>query len=155
MKRFLMILICLFLALLLCGCSWFESAPLGPKILGVTNIAEDRGLMYAEIDSMRYPVTQVFTGETHPRVGGNIVTAPVAGMQVTVAEMTGSNNDHQGIMFMLGEWNESQIEEAFHRNYTFMVIALSAIMLCVLGMIIACFVEDERQRRKNSIRSGT
>lgn len=153
MRKVLTTLLCASAVLLFSGCSWFDSAPVGPQILGVTHIVQERGLTYVEIDSMRYPVTEVFTGETHPRVGGDVAVEPVAGMQVTVVEMTGSNNNYQGIMFMLGEWNEAQIEAAFHRNYTFMVLALGGIFFCVLGMIIACFVEDERQKRKNSVAS--
>ena len=132
------------------GCSCFDSPPVEPKILGVTHVVDERGLMYVEIDSMRYPVTEVFTGETHPRVGGDVVIAPVSGMQVTVADFTGPNNGYRGIRFMLGEWNEAQIENAFHRNYTFMVFALGGIFLCVLGMCISCVIEDKRQRKKGT-----
>ncbi len=151
MKRFLMFWITMLIALLLVNCSCFDSAPVGPKILGVTHVVHERGLMYVEIDSMRYPVTEVFTGKTHPRVGTDIVIAPVAGMQVTVAEMTGSNSSYQGIMFMLGEWNEAQIEEAFHRNYTLTVIMVGWLLLCFLSLTVYCIIKNERQRKKSVI----
>ncbi|MBR1825936.1 MAG: hypothetical protein IJ770_05050 [Alphaproteobacteria bacterium] len=148
MKKVLIILLCILAALLFVGCSWFDSTPVEPEILGVEHIVQDRGLMYVEIDSTRYPVKRIFTGETHPRVGSDVKIPPVDGMLVTVVNMTGKNSDYQGIQFMLGEWNEAQIEQAFRRNYTLAVVALGVILLCVIGLIVSSFIADEQQRKK-------
>ena len=155
MKKFLLILLCIAAMFLFIGCSWLDSEPVGPKILGVTHIVDDNGSIYAEIDSVRYPVDYVFIGETHPRFGGDITVKPVNGMQVTVVEMTGNNSAHQGIQFMLGEWHEAQIEDAFRQNYTFGFVALGIILLLVVGVMIMLYIEDKRQTQKHASNANT
>lgn len=149
MKKFLTILLCVLAALLLIGCSYFDSAPVKPKILGVEHIVQDQGLTYVQIDSTRYSVTEVWSGEIAQREG-RITIKPVDGMLVTVAEFTGEDNGLRGMQFLLGEWNEEQIEAYFLRNYAFMIFALSGIFLCVLGMGICGVLADKEHVQKYS-----
>lgn len=149
MKQVLIFLLMFAAVLLLVGCSLFDSAPVKPKILGITHVVQEKGgLTYAEIGDMRYPVSSVFTGETHPRVGGDVIISPVNGMLVTVVEMTGDNLEHQGVQFMLGEWDEAQIEDAFRKNYTFAILALSILFICVIGMFISMVINDRKMAEK-------
>ncbi len=146
MKKFLIFLLCVVLALLFVGCSAFDSAPINPKILGVEYIQQERGLIFVEIDSMRYPVTSVFTGETYPRVGGFETIEPVDGMLVTVANFGG--REYVGVQFMQGEWNEAQIEDVFRRNYTFGVVLLAMMLIFVIYVFIIIAREDMRKSRE-------
>ena len=154
MKKVLLILVGVLIALLFVSCSCFDSAPVEPKILGVSNIVDDSGLVFVEIDSVRYPVKCVYVGETHPRVGGDITIVPVDGMLVTVVMMEG-NTSYKGVQFMLGKWTEEQIEQAFHRNYTILVVALGGILICVVGILFIAYIEDQRKSRmyaKNDVK---
>ncbi len=148
MKKILLILPCIAVMFLFVGCSWLDSEPVEPMILGITHIVNDRGSTYAEINSVRYPVEYVFIGETHPRFGDDLTVNPADGMQVTVVEMTGNNRAHQGIQFMLGEWDEEQIEQAFSQNYTFGFTALGFTLFLIIGIMTMLIIEDKRQTRK-------
>ena len=149
MKKVMTVLLLLLAALLLVGCSWFESAPVKPKILGVEHIVQERGLIYVQIDSVRYSVTSVWSGEKS-KYEGQIYIKPVDGMLITIAELTGDDRGLQGLHYFLGEWNEEEIEAYFHRDYTFMVCALTAILLCVLGMGFFGYLVDKKRVEKFS-----
>ena len=131
----------------LTSCSCFDSAPVEPKILGVTHVIEDRGLIYVEIDSMRYPISDVFTGKTNSWIDGFETVEAKDGMLVTVADFTG-NGGYTGIRFMLGEWNENQIELAFHRNYSVSMIGSSLFLLLVIvATFTFLYVEDNKHTK--------
>lgn len=146
MKKILIFLLCVVLALLFVGCSAFDSAPINPKILGVEHIQQERGLIFVEIDSVRYSVTSVFTGKTYPRIGGYETVEPVDGMLVTVANF--GSHEYAGMQFMLGEWNEAQIEDVFRRNYTFGVVLLAMMLIFVIYVFIIIAREDMRKSRE-------
>lgn len=146
MQKVLLIPVSVLIALLFVGCSCFDSKPVEPKILGISRIVDDGGLVFVEIDSVRYPVKFVYTGETHPRIGDDVTITPVDGMFVTVVQMEG-NTAYKGMQFMLGEWNKEQIERAFYRNYTLFVITLGVILFCVIGIFTLCYRENQKKSR--------
>ena len=145
MKK-LVLMLMFALSVSLTSCSWFDSAPVEPKILGITHVIEDRGLIYVEIDSLRYPVTEVYTGKTHPRIGGFETVEPVDGMLVTVADFSGKGS-YKGMCFMLGAWNEVQIEQAFQRNYTFGVVFGTLALLCFGIWFVVMAIEDNKRSK--------
>lgn len=48
---------------------------------------------------------------------------------------------------MLGEWNEEQIEQAFHRNYTFGVVFGILVLLCLGIMFVGIAIEDNKRSK--------
>ena len=65
MKKLVFMLI-VALSAILTSCS---SEPIKPKIIGTTFLQEEKGLIFAEIDSVRYAPTIIYTGEKVGRDG--------------------------------------------------------------------------------------
>ena len=145
MKKVLFLIV--MAAMLFVGCSCFDSKPVEPKILGVTHILYDRGLTYVEIDSMRYPVNYVFSGEKDRRTGP-IRINPAERMVVTVAEFTGGDSRGiRGTQFLLGEWDEERIEDLFHSNYTLPYLYAGCFFLLIFYYISKVIIADIRNSR--------
>lgn len=129
-KLFLVSMLCL-IALCLGGCSWFDSAPVEPRIIGSGHMKYDRGIYYVEIDSVRYAPVRILTGEKEGRTGSLIEVPPTDGMQITCFRL----KDAPEIQAIIGLKNPGQIEALFHKNYMGSVIIGSIAIICFIGVI--------------------
>jgi len=130
MKKLIFMLIAA-LSVALTGCSAFDSDPIEPNIIGTTFLQEEKGLIFAEFDSVRYAPTIIYTGEKVGRDGIETTVKPIVGMQVTVF----TSNIHQEPVFFAGQSTVEQIEKYYHRNLTLVIIFL-AIIICFLSIIV-------------------
>ena len=134
MKKFVLFLLIATLGVALTGCSWFDSTPVNPKIIGVGNLEYDSksGLWFAVIDSTQYTVAKVTIPDHNVRsfsVTQDI--QPVDGMQVTVF----TYSLESGIQAVAGNQSVEEIEELYHRNYTFGVAFLILVLIWI-GMLV-------------------
>ena len=131
MKKLVFMLIAA-LSVALTGCSTFDSEPIEPKIIGTTFLQEDKGLIFAEFDSVRYAPTIIYTGEKIGRIEGEV--KPISGMQVTAF----TSNIHQEPVFFAGKVTVEQIEKYYHKNFAFVIVALiiaiGSILICIYGI---------------------
>jgi len=132
MKKIILLMTVGILTFLVTGCSWFDSNPVEPEIIGTGYIKLDRSGNFVEIDSVRYYPQKILTGEHHPRTLGEATMQPVDGMLVTVYKCRNGNN----LNFIAGNKDEEAIEALYHRNYTVMFYAmlLFVLCICVFGM---------------------
>ncbi len=141
MKKLLFVLIAV-LSVALAGCSAFDSNPVEPKIIGTTFLQEEKGLIFAEFDSVRYVPTIVYTGEKVGRDGIETTIKPIIGMQVTAFT---SNIDKEPVFFA-GQVTVEQIEQFYHKNFSLLVF----VLIIIIGLILMCVVLGiaEKQNRK-------
>lgn len=130
MKKLVFLLIAV-LGAALTSCSKFDSDPIEPKIIGTTFLQEEKGLIFAEFDSVRYAPTIIYTGEKIGRDGLDGTVKPIVGMQVTVF----TSNTHKEPVFFAGKATVEQIEQYYHRNLTFVII-IATIIVCFLFIIV-------------------
>ncbi|MBO6281987.1 MAG: hypothetical protein J6N49_05615 [Alphaproteobacteria bacterium] len=130
MKKSVFVLIAA-LSIALTGCTTFDSDPIEPKIIGTTFLQEEKGLIFAEFDSVRYAPTIIYTGEKIGRDGIDGTIKPIAGMQVTVF----TSNIHKEPVFFAGRTTVEQIEKYYQRNLTFVII-LVAVIVCFLFITV-------------------
>ena len=130
MKKSVFVLIAA-LSIALTGCSAFDSNPVEPKIIGTTFLQEEKGLIFAEFDSVRYAPTIIYTGEKIGRDGIDGTIKPIAGMQVTVF----TSNIHKEPVFFAGVVTIEQIEKYYHKNFTVAII-FAVIIVCFLIMAV-------------------
>ena len=134
MKKFVLFLLIATLGVALTSCSWFDSAPVNPKIIGIGNLEYDSksGLLFAVIDSTQYTVAKVTIPDHNVRsfsVTQDI--QPVDGMQVTVF----TYSLESGIQAVAGNQSVEEIEELYHRNYTFGVAFLILILIWICMLV--------------------
>lgn len=130
MRKKLVFVLIAALSAALTACSAFESNPIEPEIIGTTFLQEEKGLIFAEFDSVRYAPTIIYIGEKVGREGLEAKIKPIVGMQVTVF----TSNIHQEPVFFAGQVTVAQIEKYYHGNFTFMIVFLSII----IGLILMC-----------------
>lgn len=131
MKKLVFVLIAA-LSVALTGCSYFESDPIEPKIIGTTFLQEEKGLIFAEFDSVRYAPTVIYVGK---KVGRDAIDAriePIVGMQVTAF----TSNIHQKPVFFAGQVTVEQVENYYHKDFTALVILSS---ICI-GLLLLCII---------------
>lgn len=132
MKRLFLVLIALFCAAL-AGCSWFDSDPIEPKIIGTGNLQydADNNLWSVVIDSTQYTITKVTIRDHNPRsMGTTQSVSPVEGMLVTA--FTSPKMD--GVQAVTGTQSVEDIEELYRTNDTSALILFGLLLLCVIGV---------------------
>ena len=136
MKKLVFVLIAT-LSVALTSCSWFDSDPIEPKIIGTTFLQEEKGLIFAEFDSVRYAPTIIYIGKKVGRDGIESKVKPIAGMQVTAF----TSNIHQDPVFFAGQLTVEQIEKYYHRNFTALIvlsiIAIALLLICILVPVVS------------------
>lgn len=129
-KKILLLLLACLTLILASGCSWFDSAPVEPEIIGVGHVKfnSQNNLYVVELDSVSYIVDKVIEKDRSPRSAS--VTqelSPVDGMEVTVFR-----NKHGNVICVYGRKNEAQIEELYHANFTWIAVFVAIIGLFLL-----------------------
>lgn len=141
-KKILWLIVCALTVLCLIGCEWAESKPVNPKILGTDNIQSEKGLVFVEIDSVRYAVNKVFTTERDSRTGSEITIDAVDGMLVT-AFLADNSED---VQFIVGKKNAVEIEAVFHRNRVFLFVFGFIITGCLIMLGVSAY--EKRAAKK-------
>ena len=141
MKKFINYFAICLLALCMASCSWFDSEPIEPDIIGVGHIKfnSQSNLYVVELDTVSYIVDKVVERDRNIRsVDKTQNLPPVDGMEVTVFR---DKNGH--IVCVYGRKDEAQIEELYHTNSTaFFVIVVFAFV----GMIIILLPTKKKQK---------
>lgn len=122
------------------SCSWFDSPPVEPEIIGVGYLKDENSQLSIQIDSVLYVPQIIYTGEIYPRIGGYVTVQPKDGMLVTCYKA----KDAEGVQFILGRNNAKQIEDVFHTNDSYIIF-----VLMVLAGFILCFLTLIRKENKN------
>ena len=124
------------IAVLFSSCSWFDSKPINPKIIGVSYLQYDAksGNHYCVVDSTRYIVSEV----TIPDKSSRSSSAPqqmaaVEGMKITIF----TTQYRSGVQAVAGEQTEAQIEEIYKENYTFNIVFWGLISIWVIVLILS------------------
>ena len=123
------------LSVVLTSCSWFDSYPIKPKIIGTGNLKYEAksGTWFVVVDSTQYTVANVTIPDHNPRSYGKTQNVePVEGMLVTVFTSPRMN----GIQAVTGRQSIEQIEELYHTDETVVVVVFGLLLLCVLGIAI-------------------
>ncbi len=141
MKKIILYLIAAVAVLLLIGC---KSDPINPKIIGTTYLQEEKGLIFADFDSVRYAPTIIYTGEKVGRDGIKATLKPITGMQVTAF----TSNIHKEPVFFAGIVTVEQIENFYNKNPSFLIVGL----IIIFGLLFmgACLTSI----KKETIQSG-
>ena len=132
MKKLFFMLSIMF-SMILTSCSWFDSDPIEPNIIGSGNLQYETksGTWFVVVDSTQYTVATVTILDNNPHSYGKIQDVePVEGMLVTVF----TSPRMTGVQAVAGNQSVKQIEELYHRNSTSGVILLGLLLLCVLGI---------------------
>ena len=132
-KLFFMLII--MLSMILTSCSWFDSNPIEPNIIGSGNLQYEMksGTWFVVVDSTQYTVATVTILDNNPHSYGKTQDVePVDGMLVTVF----TSPRMTGVQAVAGNQSVEQIEELYHRNSTSGVILLGLLLLCVLGIAL-------------------
>ncbi len=121
------------LGMTLTSCSWFDSEPIEPNIIGSGNVQYEAksGTWFVVIDSIQYTVANVTISDHNPRtIGKTQNVEPVEGMLVTVF----TSPHKTGVQAVTGKQSTEQIEELYYTNSTTGVILSGLLLLCVLGI---------------------
>lgn len=144
MKNKILLLLTSLVTLLMSGCSWFDSDPIEPEIIGIGHVKlnPQNNLYVVELDSISYIVDKVVELDRSPRsVSKTQELPPVDGMEVTVFK---DKNDH--VIYVYGRRNEAQIEELYHTNSTLVFV----FAFVVLIFFVLCFAQAVRSDIKAS-----
>lgn len=127
MKKLIFMLIAA-LSVALTGCSAFDSDPIKPKIIGTGNLQYEAksGTWFVVVDSTQYTVAETQSSE------------PVEGMLVTIF----TSPRRTGVQAVNGKQSVEQIEELYHRNYTF----LTVIAVMCLGLVLVSTHENSKRK---------
>ena len=123
------------LSVALTSCSWFDSEPIEPKIIGTGNLQYEAksGTWFVVVDSTQYTVATVTILDNNPHSYGKTQNVePVEGMLVTVFTSPRMN----GIQAVSGRQSIEQIEELYHTDETGVVVVFGLLLLCVLGIAL-------------------
>lgn len=134
MRKLIFVLIAA-LSVALTGCSFFESAPIEPNIIGsgVVNLDDKSGTYFVAIDSMQYTVANVTIPDYNPRsLSKTQNIEPVEGMLVTIF----TSRTNVGVQAVTNKQSVEQIEELYHTNDAGTVMVFVLIILCVLGIAL-------------------
>lgn len=133
MKKLIFMLIAV-LGMTLVGCSWFDSDPIEPNIIGTGNLQYEAksSTWFVVIDSTQYTVARITIPESNPRSAGKTQSIkPVEGMLVTVFTST----HLEGVQAVTGEQSVEQIEELYRTNSTLVLVLFGVFLLCVMGVV--------------------
>ena len=114
MKKSVFMLIAI-LCMTLTSCSWFESEPTNPKVIGIGNLQYDavHNFYYAEFDSVRYSIVSVTIPSKKVQTYYTLRDMPpVIGSKVTVF----TSNLRMGTQAVIGELSAEQIENLFKKT---------------------------------------
>ena len=133
------------LSVALTGCSWFDSKPIEPKIIGTGNLQYEvkSGTWFVVVDSTQYTVTDVTV--RNPDKYAFIITQnvkPVEGMSVTVF----TSPRMKGVQAVTGKQSIEQIEELYHSSASAMGIIL--VFCIVFGLVLLCLKAIATPRTK-------
>lgn len=140
MKKIVFVLVAV-LSLTLTSCSWFDSEPIEPNILGVSHLQYDAksGLWFVTIDSTQYTIARITIPDHNPHSYGTTQDIePVEGMIVTVF----TSPHKTGIQAVMGEQSVEQIEELYHTNIT------AVFVFCGLMFLSALIIAWPTKRRR-------
>lgn len=129
MKRFLFFIMVLFISFGTTSCECFEDVP-DIKKVGIGYIQDDSGLMFVEIDGVKYHPQSIYTDRINRAGKGNM--SPVKGMEVTVF-YTDESSEPQ---FIAGDKSVEYLENFFTENYTIVVIFVTLFVISMLIMAI-------------------
>lgn len=134
MKK-LALLFCVLLSMTLTSCSFFDSKPINPQIIGSGNLQYDsgNGLWSVVIDSVRYSVATVTMKDGNslsPKVTREIT--PVDNMYVTIF----TSEQLTGLQAVGGKQSAEQIEALYHTNSTVVIILFGLMGLCIILLIV-------------------
>lgn len=139
MKKNIIILIAVLAVPVLIGC---KNDPIEPKIIGTTFLQEEKGVIFAEFDSVRYVPTKVYTREKIGKVPSieNLIR-PINGMQVTCF----TSKIHKEPTFFAGQATVAEIEDYFYQvsTPTILIILGLVIGILIFAMIIHAITSKE------------
>ncbi|MBP5615602.1 MAG: hypothetical protein J6X42_03530 [Alphaproteobacteria bacterium] len=123
------------IAVMSIGYHWFDSEPVEPEIIGVGYLRQhDNGMYTVQVETGMYFVSEVYVSASEDDTP--VLSKPIDGAIVTVVKFTNEWCDEgQGVKFMVGRWDEAQIEKAFHTNSLLIMIAMLVLIYCVLYMV--------------------
>lgn len=144
MKKLLFMFIAL--SVMLPSCSWFDSEPINPKIIGTGNIQYNTKseLWYVVVDSSQFTVTQVTIRDNNPHAYGTTQkVSPVEGMLVTIF----TSERMLGLQAVTGRQSVEQIEELYYTNDTGVVILLGFLLLCIVICLTGVSISRKERER--------
>jgi hypothetical protein len=113
------------------SCSWFDSKPIMPKIVGAAYLQYDseKKAYYADIDSVKHYVENIAVSNYDHFFPQMI--KPVDGMKVTIF-----TNHKAEKLCAAGEISEQEIEELYRINYAPLVLPLCCFMVLIIVIIL-------------------
>lgn len=144
MKKLLFMFIAL--SVMLPSCSWFDSEPINPKIIGTGNIQYNTKseLWYVVVDSSQFTVTRVTIRDNNPHTYGTTKdVSPVEGMLVTIF----TSERMLGLQAVTGRQSVEQIEELYYTNDTGVVIILGFLLLCIVMCLTGVSISRKERER--------
>ncbi len=144
MKKLLFMFIAL--SVMLPSCSWFDSEPINPKIIGTGNIQYNTKseLWYVVVDSSQFTVTQVTIRDNNPHTHSTTQeVSPVEGMLVTIF----TSERMLGLQAVTGRQSVEQIEELYYTNDTGVVIILGFVLLCIVMCLTGVSISRKERER--------
>ena len=139
MKKIILLFCCL-TTFALSGCSWFDSSPVEPDIIGVGHVKFNprTNLYTVDLDSVIYITDKVVEYDRNPRSASKTQNLPpVDGMEVTILK------DKDGrVICVYGRKDEAQIEELYHENHTFVFV----FCLLIFAAIVILLWQTKRKK---------
>ena len=125
------------------SCSWFDSKPIMPKIVGAAYLQYDseEKAYYADIDSVKHYVENIAVSNYDHFFPQMI--KPVDGMKVTIF-----TNRKSEFCVVAGEKNEQEIEELYRINYA--PLALPLCCFIVLLIVVILVINKKQKDHENS-----
>lgn len=133
MKNFIFMLVAA-LCLTLTSCSWFDSAPIEPQIIGVGHLQYDavNKICFVRIGSDRYVVSSVTIPDHNPRtVSTTQSIKPFGGMLVTAF----TSKHGSGIQAAPGKLSVQDIEALYRKNSALPFFLSLILGLCIIGIV--------------------
>jgi len=138
MKKFIFLWLVL-TSVCLCGCSWLNH-PANVEIIGISNIQNDGGTLFVEVNSEKYVPHHVYTGMGNPRTGKEKMF-PVEGMKVTCF----TTHSKSTVLFIAGEYTRDQLEVYFKENYSLLLLFFFIIFTVLILMLILSIAPQKKK----------
>lgn len=121
------------------SCSWFDSKPIMPKIIGNAYLLYDstKKEYYADIDSVQYRVNCIAISNYNHFFPQMI--KPIDGMKVTIFETSESE-----LRAAVGEKTVAEIEELYRANYTPLVFIFGSVFVLATIALIKIWPRKEK-----------
>ena len=131
MKKIIIPVLVIFTILSFIGC---KSEPIEPQIIGITHLKTEKGIIIAEIDSIYYVPTEIYTGEKTQKYGMATKIKPIDGMLVTCF----TSKAIPGTTFFAGKVTTEEIEEIYYSNSTpfIFIFSIALLAICTITLII-------------------